>query len=299
MPFCLTAAPIEAWLSQHYTDRTYGHAFGYNAEEPKRVAKSHAATLARNVAFGFNSEETGRIERATRYDDAGRIAFYPLMEWGWTRQDCLDYIKEKLGVVWQKSACVYCPFAHNKKNLVQLESRQVAHPQQTADALMLERMSLALNPRGSLYRSETLMSFTRRAENTVALEQFERVQHSGPWAIYRVRRIYGAKAGFPEPKKGTVQRAVEKQDVFSTETAALSALIDRAQRGRWDLVRANELQYAYVEYRTDSYPAREEYYVVAPARVETKARYGIDAFNPQWQPEQYGIAFAELAAADR
>jgi hypothetical protein len=79
---------------------------------------------------------------------------------------------------------------------------------------MLEHMSLALNPRGSLYRAETLMSMTTRADNSFALEEFERMRETGQWAIYRVRRIYGAKAGSTEPKKGTVQRAVEKGHVF-------------------------------------------------------------------------------------
>jgi hypothetical protein len=285
------AQTIETWLNNHYDNRAFGHAFGYNAEEPKRVEKSEAASRARNVAFGFNVEELGRVAKAQQYDHAQRYAFYPLVEWGWTRQYCLDYIKETLGVIWRKSACVYCPFAHNKQNLVQLQARHIAHPQQTAEALMLEHMSLALNPRGSLYRAETLKTMTVRAGNSAALQEFERMQESGSWAIYRVRRIYGAKAGSVEPKKGTVQRAVEKEQVFSTQVEALDALRAKAHRGKWPVDVANGLHYAYVEYRTDSYPSREEYYVVAPARVESKTRYGIDAFNAQWQPQQFGISF--------
>ncbi|HTF66855.1 MAG TPA: hypothetical protein VK638_29645 [Edaphobacter sp.] len=35
----------ETWLENHYDHHVFGHAFGYNAEEPKRVEKSEAATF--------------------------------------------------------------------------------------------------------------------------------------------------------------------------------------------------------------------------------------------------------------
>ena len=34
----------------------------------------------------------------------------PLIVWGWTRVQCLQFIFEVLGVWWPKSACVYCAF---------------------------------------------------------------------------------------------------------------------------------------------------------------------------------------------
>jgi hypothetical protein len=97
---------IETWLEQNVGDPSR-HAFGYNAEETRRVAKSEAA-CARRIAFGFNSEEAKRVRKALAYDTPVRQSFYPLVEWGWTRSICLDYLREKLGVWWQKSACVYC-----------------------------------------------------------------------------------------------------------------------------------------------------------------------------------------------
>lgn len=292
------AVPIETWLANHYDHAAFGHAFGYSAEETKRVEKSEAAFLERNVAFGFNSDELARIQRAKEYDHAGRRGFYPLVEWGWDRQTCLDYILVAIGVEWKKSACVYCPFAHNKKNLVQLQARQISHPEQTADALMLEHMSLALNPRGTLYRSESLMMMTRRVGNAKAMSLFERMRDEDRWAIYRVRRLYAGRASEDdaEPaKKGTVQRAVEKEEVFAKADEALSALRGRAEEAGWDLVLASGIQYAYVEYRKDSYPTREEYYVAAPARVETKTRYGVERFNAQWEPQQFDIDFPACA----
>jgi hypothetical protein len=288
------AVPIEKWLDAHYENATFGHAFGYNAEEPRRVQKSDDAFRVRNVAFGFNAEEVSRVERAKVYDTSIRLGFYPLVEWRWGRQACLDYIREKTGILWSKSACVYCPFAHNKANLVTLEARHIDHPQQTADALMLERMSLALNPRGTLYRAETLMTMTRRAGNTQALGSFNAMLAAGDWALYRVRRLYGAKAGTEagvEAKKGTVQRAVEKVQIFPSEDLALAELRRRAIRTGWELVTEKDIHYAFVERRGEGYPAREEYFVVAPARVEDKTRYGIDKFNAQWTPVQYAMEF--------
>jgi hypothetical protein len=34
-----------------------------------------------------------------------------------------------------------------------------------------------------------------------------------------------------------------------------------------------------------TYPAREDFYVVAPAVVQTKARYGLDWFNGKWNQQ--------------
>lgn len=292
------AVPIETWLTTYYDQSTFGHAFGFSAEETKRVEKSEAAFSQRNVAFGFNTDELARVQRAKEYDHAGRRGFYPLVEWGWDRQACLDYIQTTLGVEWKKSACVYCPFAHNKKNLVQLQIRQLAHPEQTAEALMLEYMSLALNPRGSLYRSESLMTMTKRVRNSKALSLFEQMHQTDSWAIYRVRRLYAARASKDdsEPiRKGTVQRAVEKEDVFTSQDEALRTLHLRAEKAGWDLFSEYDIQYAYVEYRKDGFPTREEFYVVAPARVETKTRYGVDKFNMQWEPQQFSIEFPACA----
>ncbi len=54
-----------------------GHAFGYGADEPKRVAKSDEAIRARNVAFGFSADELARVVRAAEYDSPNRRGFYP------------------------------------------------------------------------------------------------------------------------------------------------------------------------------------------------------------------------------
>lgn len=285
---------VEKWLSDHYENSEFGHAFGYSADEPKRVVKSEEAFRVRNVAFGFSSDEMGRVERAQEYDTSQRRGFYPLVEWGWDRQKCIGYILEKTGILLNKSACVFCPFAHNKQNLVTLQARHVEHPAQTADALMLERMSLSLNPRGQLYRSETLIEMTTRAGNTEALSIFQKALADGSWAIYRVRRLYGAKAGTEAdetPKKGTVQRAVETVSTYANEHDAIDGLLEKAGQSSLEVEVQHGITYAYAVRRGVGYPAREEYFVSAPERVNDKTRYGLDYFNRQWAPEQYEMEF--------
>jgi len=157
------------------------------------------------------------------------------------------------------------------------------------------KLSDELSASGQTYRAETLMTMTGRAGNVKALELFQGMLDADEWTIYRVRRLYGAKAGTPseEPaKKGTVQRAVENGDIFPSELVAHAELHRRAQAAGWDLNVENDIHYAYVQRRGAGYPAREEYFVVAPARVEDKTRYGIEYFNRQWAPDQLSLILA-------
>jgi len=100
------------------------HALGYNVDETDRVLKSEAANL-RRVAFGYNKDEQDRIEKALLYDTPLRQSFYPLVEWGWSRQDCIDYLLRVLGIVWQRSACFQCPFNALQDDAL---ARQRRHP---------------------------------------------------------------------------------------------------------------------------------------------------------------------------
>lgn len=130
---------IEQWLAKHLRE-PIRHALGYSAEETKRVTKSEEANV-RRVAFGYNAQETSRIEKAISYDTPARQSFYPLVDWRWARQDCIDYLRETLGVLWKKSACVQCPFNALKESGLE---RHRNHPEQVASAMLLEHVSLAL-----------------------------------------------------------------------------------------------------------------------------------------------------------
>ena len=202
---------IEQWLEANLRGHAQ-HAFGYNAEERKRISHSEHAFRER-IAFGFNADETKRIVRSCEYNNPTRQAFYPLLDWGWTRAKCVDYIREKLGVTWRKSACVYCPFNALKNDAV---DRHLEHPEQVADALLLEHMSMALNPRGTLYKGTSLIQITTKSGNDKALNGYRQRIELGRWAQYRVRRVY--------TRKGQADRAVEKLDVFAGAVEARAHL---------------------------------------------------------------------------
>ena len=139
---------------------------------------------------------------------------------------------------------------------------------------MLEHVSLALNPRGALYKTGSLIQVTMSGQNEAAIEAYRRKIDSEKWAIYRVRRIYSAK--------GRADRAVEKIKVFDREAEARLEL-NRLSDGLGIAVEASDgFSYVWRERRADEYPTREDFLTIAPARVETKARYGLPWFEQRW-----------------
>lgn len=281
---------IETWLRDFLSSGTIRHTFGFNADETDRVIKSDAATAAR-MSFGFNAEELDRIERGRLYDTPSRISQYPLVLWGWNREQCLRYIKDKLGIVWRKSACRYCPFARITPDLI---ARQKQFPKDTASAMFTERLSLAMNERGHLYSSGPLYQIVTASNNKEALSHFNLLVEQHRWALYRVRRIYKAKAiyeqngkhkrvvGYDSSKKGPAERCVELLSVYANEQEAIQRIQHLAKEHSLDPHQNHGLWYVKLSERAETYPTQEEFFVAAPARVETKARYGVETFDREW-----------------
>lgn len=266
---------IETWLARELAGQSFHHAFGFNAEEQARIARSEQAFALREpkpvrVAFGFNCDETARIERATQYDTPQRQGWYPLAEWGWSREHCREYLQTITGANWQKSACVYCPFNALKPDAIARLRQLPAH---VAEALLLEHQSLALNPRGSLYRDRTLYSLAVEHKLDEALRVFQQRLAEAEYALYRVRRIYQAP--------GAAHRAVEKLQAGSyDEMVAQFNLLSGHVEARSDF----GIRYSYVRERVNGcYPTVEEFFVVAPAVVESKTRYGFAWFEARWR----------------
>ena len=221
-----------------------------------------------------------------RYDSPLRQSFYPLVEWGWTRDACIDYLFRVVGILWHKSACVQCPFNALKDDAL---LRHQQHPEQVDEAMLLEYVSLALNPRGTLYRNQSLIEITDASGNRLATESYEQKLDETSWAVYRVRRLYHAakaKDGSPlENKKGTAIRAVERltEEIDRTEALAhLQTLITPTD----EVVMLRHIGYVYRQRCATRYPTREEFLVAAPAVVEAKARYGLEWFEDQWNRRQ-------------
>lgn len=266
---------IETWLARELAGQSFRHAFGFNADEQARIAKSEQAFALREpepvrVAFGFNCDETTRIERATQYDTPLRQGWYPLAEWGWSRERCRDYLREITGAEWKKSACVYCPFNALKPDAI---ARLQQFPAHVAEALLLEHQSLALNPRSSLYRDRTLYSLAVEHQLDEALRVFQQRLAEAEYALYRVRRIYQAP--------GAAHRAVEKLQTGSYDAmVAQFNFLSGHVEARSDL----GIRYGYVRERVNGcYPTVEEFFVIAPAVVESKTRHGFAWFEARWR----------------
>ncbi len=284
------AFTIEKWL-QTNIEHSIRHTFGYNCEETTRVTESETAMAAR-VTFGFNSGELGRVADAQAYDRPTRVGHYPLVGWDWDRVRCLEYIKTMLGVDWEKSACPFCPFARLTAALLE---RQKQFPEDTAFAMFLERVSLAMNPRGQLYKQQPLYALVEGSGNVAAIEAFEKLMGDQPWALYRVRRIYQAKPiyegtdkqrkliGHDSQKKGTVRRCVQKIEEFTTRQEAHERIRELAQQRAISIRESHKLQYLPIAECGNTYPTSEEFFVCSPAVVDTKARYGIEHFDSKWQ----------------
>lgn len=279
---------IETWLRDRFQVPAK-HAFGYSLDEPKRVAKSEQA-MADRVAFGFSSEEPGRAHRASSYDRPNRTGFYPLIEWGWTRQMCLDYLSSRFGILWEKSACVYCPFNQLGPDALRRHKR---HPVQVAQALQLELVSLTLNPRGALYKKKSLQEYTDQNDDREAMGIFQDQLSAQPWRIYRVRRIYNAKKDTDgqqlSAQKGQALRAVEHHSEEVSMYEAKQLLEEKATRIGAALEVRRGISYLYRCRAGAEYPTREEYFVAGPAVVEVKARYGLEWFEEQWESRQSSL----------
>ena len=280
---------IESWLEANIHERIR-HTFGYNHAEIARVTDSEAAIAAR-VTFGFNNDELARVADARSYDSPTRIGHYPLVEWGWDRIRCLSYIFAKLGVDWEKSACPFCPFARINDALI---ARQKQFPEQTAQAMFLERVALAINPRAQLYKQRPLYVVVGSSGNEGAIGAFDKLMREHRWAMYRVRRIYNAKpiyegsgrkkrvVGHDATKKGTAKRCVERLEEFEDAVTANRSLAAVAFERQLPAHELHGLQYVTVHVAGATYPTNEEFLVAAPAVVETKARYGVEHFDANW-----------------
>jgi hypothetical protein len=61
--------------------------------------------------MGYEANELERVLRDGPLGLPNRIPLYPLVEWGWDRDECEWFLWDHFKVWWPKSACVACPFA--------------------------------------------------------------------------------------------------------------------------------------------------------------------------------------------
>ncbi|MBY0457102.1 MAG: hypothetical protein K2V38_07185 [Gemmataceae bacterium] len=66
--------------------------------------------------FGISTDEAARAERAKKRFAGIKhtVPHWPLIEMGWSRKDCVAYLKDKLPHETPKSSCVFCPYRTNQ-----------------------------------------------------------------------------------------------------------------------------------------------------------------------------------------
>lgn len=245
--------------------------------------------------IGFESGELVRAKKDTTYNTETRAGEYPLIDWGWDRTAALDYIKRSVGRRWNKSACVFCPFALTTASgrAATLE-RYAAHPQAGARMLYIEHVALALNPRQGLVAGRRAIDYVRAAGLTEVIELFQQTLDAVPHTLYEVRRLTRRNRSKPE-SKGTVVRSVRSTGPAASRVELLEVL--RASPTKfgigWDDHRRPILADTKVTIGDDGILRRyvagrdrfgdsdvEQFLVTAPAVVEDKQ---MDGFESWWQ----------------
>jgi hypothetical protein len=289
----LCSMKFKGWVIDTYLARcapeATRHAFGFEAGEVARAERC-AEHMPGRLAFGFEAGEAARAQRATEYDTPNRVAEFPLIEWGWDRDDCKAYIEQVTGVAdWPKSACVYCPFAltsraGRERTLLRYDTR----PESALEALMLERRSLALNPRGGLIAGDRLADLIAVHRPRIAAS-FEKRLNATPHSAYEVRRIWRPQVDNPLK----VANASRSLRVLATGTRADC---EAQVRDGGEIDRSDGIERVYIRRRGSTLPAREHFLVAGPAGAEEKARPSFDVWWAELDHEQLGLISAPVTS---
>ena len=185
--------------------------------------------------MGYEAGETGRARNDAsqlgKLTRAPRTGAYPLIEWGWNRRDCEQFIYDILGVWWPKSACVQCPFALcSAAGRARVLDNYEAEPESGVRALILEHVAVAFNPRQTLAPKIRLLDLlVQTGRHHAALARYDEELTRLPWHIFEVRRAITAKRD-GSGKKGRTVRSV--QTVATTTRDGGPAELAAAADGR-------------------------------------------------------------------
>lgn len=243
---------LDAWIADHIKE-AFGPYLGYNVDETKRAGK------------------------ADGYTCQGHQFLYPLIEWGWTRDDCIEYLYRTLGVLWRKSACSYCPFQQKQAAI----ARYDRDPKAAGFTLLMEMNALAFNPRMHLFSSGTAYDLMAKSGNQAAFDELEQLLQQLQWAVYHVQRTYKQLIG----KNGKPYVNSDRNVVLINEgnkaqmESKLEVICQRHHAPVEDLYGKRCYRYQRQE---GVYPAFEEFYVVAPKLAKNKCR-NLKAFDQHWR----------------
>lgn len=118
--------------------------------------------------IGYDVDEQRRREGALPHDVADKkyTKQYPLMDWGWTREDCIRVIQEEGLPLPGKSSCFFCP-SMKKKEIRTLYHK---HPDLLARALAIEDKAMPnLTSVKGLARNWSWRDFIEADENQIVM----------------------------------------------------------------------------------------------------------------------------------
>lgn len=112
---------------QRKYDRMFATAYGIELDQITRL-------------IGFDANEPNRVERAQQHADKSPTKQrFPLVEWDWGRDECVEAIQRAGLPLPGKSACWFCP-SSKKHEVIWLRDN---HPDLMQRAIRMERRALA------------------------------------------------------------------------------------------------------------------------------------------------------------
>lgn len=122
-----------------------------NNNEDARAEWKAGRKIAKAIGFGVDE-----LYRAKPFEDDKYVNWYPLIDWRWNRNDCIEAIKRAGLAVPPKSSCFYCPAMH-KSEILELKK---THPTLYARALEIESNATAAHSVAGLGRSFSWQEMT-------------------------------------------------------------------------------------------------------------------------------------------
>lgn len=240
--------------------------------------------------LGFEANELPRAGKDALYNTELRTGEYPLIEWGWDRNDCVDFITATVGRPILKSCCTFCPFAlASKGGRAAMMDRYAAVPEEAVDALFMEYVAQALNANQTLINKTSLydeLAASGRHQHVMAA--FDARLDQAPHALYEVRRILRPKVADPT-KVANSARSVRRM-ATGTREAMLEALVDHTD-GAVHVEDDGPHTRIYHRRRGATLPTTEQLYTIAPAVVDDKE----DEHFDRWWSEVVDPDIAVLA----
>lgn len=189
--------------------------------------------------MGFEADEQRRAVKDATFNTDLRTGEYPLIEWGWTRDDAIAYTRSVTGTSVGKSACTFCPFTFaNKQGRADVFNRYAADPAVGAKTLLMEHLALALNPAQGLVGGRRLIEMVRDQQLDDVVDAFTAVLEDQEHALYDVRRILRPRKTDPTTL-GNAARSVRVRPAAAamcwtgSSECRRPTVKPRASRGPW------------------------------------------------------------------